>query len=228
MSQQLWGSTYALWPFLMLLVANLIATLFYPGKGLEEELSRESTSWLVVPFTSVVALSLLIAGGRYVWTHERLDYANVSDGALQRSKLPALKGLSIRGAWLRDFEELVAYAEKEIPKEDGILMIPGEDLFYYTTGRHPRFPVLMFDHTVNPYSDGEILALARTRNIRWLIVKQDLQLEEDQVDQDKERQLKLLEQDFEQVESLSNYDVYRRKSESDKEDEKDDDKDSEN
>ncbi len=228
MSQQLWGSTYALWPFLMLLVANLIATLFYPGKGLEEELLRQSTAWLIVPFTSVVALSLLIAGGRYVWTHERLDYANVSDGALQRSKLPALKGLSIRGAWLPDFEELVAYAEKEIPKEDGILMIPGEDLFYYTTGRHPRFPALMFDRTVNPYSDDEILALARMRNIRWLIVKQDLQLEEDQVDQDKERQLKLLEQDFEQVESLSNYDIYRRKSESNKEDDKETDKDSDN
>ncbi len=141
---------------------------------------------------------------------------------------PALKGLSIRGAWLPNFEELVAYAEKEIPKEDGILMIPGEDLFYYTTGRHPRFPALMFDRTVNPYSDDEILALARMRNIRWLIVKQDLQLEEDQVDQDKERQLKLLEQDFEQVESLSNYDIYRRKSESDKEDDKETDKDSDN
>lgn len=222
MSQQLWGSTYALWPLLLLLVANLIATLADSRKELlGEEPSRKSFAWLVVPFASVVALSLLIAGGRYVWTHERLDYANLSDGALQRSKLSALKGLSIRGSWLPDFEELVAYAEKEIPKEAGILMTPGEDLFYYTTGRHPRFPALMFDHTVNPYSDAEILELARTRNIRWLIVKQDLQLEEDQVDQDKERLLKLLEQDFEQVESLSNYDIYRRKSDSDKENEKD-------
>jgi hypothetical protein len=226
MSQQLWGSTYALWPLLLLLVANLIATLFDSKKGLlGQELSRKSSAWLVVPFASLVALALLIAGGRYVWTHERLDYANLSDGALQRSKAPALKGLSLRGSWLSDFEELVAYAGREIPEEDGILMIPGEDLFYYTTGRHPRFPVLMFDHTVNPYSDDEILALARTRNIRWLIVKQDLQLEEDQVDQDKERLLKLLEQDFEQVESLRNYDIYRRKSEIDKEDENSDDND---
>src|SRR5207247_6348413 len=114
LSQQLWGSTYALWPLLMLLVANLIATLFDSRRGLEEKLSRESTAWLVVPFASVVALSLLIAGGRYVWTHERLDYANLSDGALQRSKLPALKALSLRGSWLPAFEELVAYAGKEI------------------------------------------------------------------------------------------------------------------
>jgi hypothetical protein len=222
LSQQLWGSTYALWPLLLVLVASMITALI-ELRGTDR--LEESSSWAIVPLATIVAVSLLVAGGRYIWTHERLDYANLSDGALQRSKLPALKGLSIRGSWLPDFEELVAYAEKEIPKEDGILMIPGEDLFYYTTGRHPHFPALMFDHTVSPYSDDEILALARTLNIRWLIVKQDLQLEEDQVDQDKERLLKLLEQDFEQVESLRNYDIYRRKSESDKEEDKDDDSD---
>ena len=101
-------------------------------------------------------------------------------------------------------------------------MIPGEDLFYYTTGRRPRFPVLMFDHTVNPYSPQEILELARSRDIRWLIVKGDLQLEDDQADEDKEQLLKLLEQDFKQVESLNNYDIYQRKTGNEDEDEGDD------
>ena len=90
-------------------------------------------------------------------------------------------------------------------------MIPGEDLFYYTTGRHPRFPVVMMDHTVNPYSPQEILALARERNIRWLIVKGELQLEEEPVEH-KDELMNLLFQDFEQVESLNNYDIYQRKS----------------
>ena len=223
LSQQLWGSTYALWPLLLSLVASTITALTdLRGKN-QLGIGR---SWMIVPLATIVAVSLLVAGGRYVWTHERLDYANLSDGDIARSKLPVLKGLSLRGSWIPDFEELVAYAEKEIPKEDRILMIPGEDLFYYTTGRRPQFPALMFDYTVNPYSDAEILALARARNIRWLIVKQDLQLEEDQVDHDKERLLKILEQDFEQVESLNNYDIYRRNSASDKQDDKDDDQDS--
>src|SRR5207244_1440636 len=39
LSQQHWGSTYELWPLLMLLVANLIATLFDSRRGLEEKLS---------------------------------------------------------------------------------------------------------------------------------------------------------------------------------------------
>src|SRR5207247_11066346 len=66
---------------------------------------------------------------------ERLDYANLSDGDLTHSHLPELRGLSMRGSWIPDFEELVHYAEKEIPSDDGILLLPGEDLFYYVTGR---------------------------------------------------------------------------------------------
>jgi hypothetical protein len=92
-------------------------------------------------------------------------------------------------------------------------MIPGEDLFYYSSGRHPRFPVLMFDHTVNPYSPEEILQLSRARDIRWLIVKRELQLQTDPVEH-KDLLLELLRQDFQQVESLDNYDVYRKKSSS--------------
>ena len=103
------------------------------------------------------------------------------------------------------------YTEREIPRDEGILILPGEDPFYYTTGRRPRFPVLMFDHTINPYAPEEILAMCRERNIRWLIVKQDLQNEDEQVEQERDRLIEVLDQDFEQVESLNNYDIYRRK-----------------
>ena len=219
LSQQLWGSTYAIWPLLLLLVASTITNLFYL---IRKEQAEKLFAWLSVPLATLIAVSLLIAGARYVWTSERLEYANLSEGELEHSKLPALKGLSVRGSWIPDFEELVDYAEKNIPREDGILMIPGEDLFYYTTGRRPRFPVLMFDHTVNPYSAQEILELARAKNIDWLIVKGDLQLEDDQVDADKDQMLKILEQDFKLVESLNNYDIYRRKTGDEDEDEGDD------
>src|SRR6266404_6683486 len=150
LSQQLWGSTYALWPLLMLLAASALTA---PSELLGARYARAMTPLLA----GVIAVSLLIAGSSYVVLHERLDYVNLEDGNLVRSTLPALRGLSVRGSWIPDFEELVRYAEKEIPKEDGILMIPGEDLFYYTTGRRPRFPVLMFDHTVNPFSPEEIV-----------------------------------------------------------------------
>lgn len=237
LSQQLWGSTYGLWPLLLILVACALATPFEPSsrdepssndktlskdEPLSEERAARSSTWFVVTFAALVAASLLAAGGHYVWTHERLDYANLSEGELARPTLPALKGLSVRGSWVPDFEELTAYTEREIPRDEGILMLPGEDLFYFSTGRRPRFPVLMFDRTVNPYSPEEVLELARQRDIRWLVVKEDLQLDEDQVEEDRDRMLELLKQDFKQVESLNNYRIYRRRTSAEDQDEDDD------
>ena len=210
MSQQLWGSTYAIWPLLIILLAIILAELSSFLKNL--------SSWMTAPLTSLIVLSLLIAGGFYVRSHERLDYANLDEGEIKRSTLPQLKGLAARGEWIPNFEELARYAEREIPRDEGILIIPGEDPFYYATGRRPRFPVLLFDHTVNPYSPEEILKICRDRNIRWLIIKQDLQNEDEQVEQERDRLTEALEQDFKQVESLKNYDIYRLKGPEDKDD----------
>jgi hypothetical protein len=200
LSQQLWGSTYALWPFAVVLIAVTVTALAGSAK-------RRCVVELVLPF--VIALSLLISGGHYVWSHERLDYAKVADGKVEHSSLPALRGLSARGPWLPQFDELVAYANANIPAQDALLLIPGEDLFYYATGRAPRFRVLMFDHTVNPYSPEEIVQRARADNVRWLVLKRDLQLEADPVE-DKQRLLGLLAYDFTKTEELDNYDVYHR------------------
>jgi hypothetical protein len=201
LSQQLWGSTYAIWPLLMILIAMLVGDLAH---------SSQSMQWTAAPLATIISISLLISGSFYVSSRERLSYANVWDGEITRSNLSVLKGLSIRGQWLPQFEELVRYSEKNIPKDDGLLMIPGEDLFYYTTGRHPRFPVLMFDHTVNPYSPVQVLTLTRSANIQWLVVKRSLQIQGTPYE-DEAAALKLLLPDFQQVERLQNYDVYKRR-----------------
>jgi hypothetical protein len=201
LSQQLWGSTYALWPLLMILFAGVLVELF--------RLGRENSSREIELLAGVAALSMLVSGGFYVASHERLNYADLSTGEMARSTLPALAGLSMRGPWIPQFEELVRFTDREIPKDQGLLMIPGEDLFYYTTGRSPRFPVLMFDRTVNPYSPEEIVEISRRRNICWLILKKNLQLNGEPVE-DKNRLLDLLRDDFAPVQSLANYDIYRR------------------
>jgi hypothetical protein len=232
LSQQLWGSTYALWPLFMILVATFLTALIdlmtplnadperpptddsltqhVSSRGWEGWLASAEGSWPTL-FAFPISLCLIISGFFYLRSHERLDYANLDDGELTHSRLPGLKGLSMRGSWIADFEELVEYTEKEIPRDDGILCLPGEDLFYYTTGRHPRFPVLMFDHTINPYSPQEIVDLARARNIQWLIVKNELQLEEEPLER-KDELMNLLLKEFESVDSLDNYEIYKRKS----------------
>ncbi len=241
LSQQLWGSTYALWPLFIILVACLLSTFEWRDRkspvglslSLLPELSTDEVNdklkfsgdgdgWVMLPATIIMATCLLIAGLFYVRSHERLEYANLDDGELVHSQLPPLRGLSMRGSWLPNFEELVRYADQNIPRDDGILMLPGEDLFYYTTGRRPRFPVLMFDHTVNPLSAEEIVQLARERNIRWVIVKDELQLEEEPM-AEKDRVLELLKPQFKSVETLSNYEIFRRRLPGEKDEDEDND-----
>jgi len=72
--------------------------------------------------------------------------------------------------------------------------------------------VVMMDNTVNPYSAAQIVQLARQRNVRWLIVKRTLQLQEEPLSFLPEL-LELLSHDFSPAESLNNYDIYRRNQE---------------
>jgi hypothetical protein len=187
------------------LLAGVLAELF--------RIAGENSTREIELLAGVAALSMLVSGGFYVASHERLNYADVSSGEVARSTVPALAGLSMRGPWIPQFEELVRFTDREIPKDQGLLMIPGEDLFYYTTGRRPRFPVLMFDHTVNPYSPEEIVEISRRRNICWLIVKKRLQRNDEPVE-DMPRLLEQLRGDFAPVQSLANYDIYRRNADS--------------
>ncbi len=214
MSQQLWGSTYAIWPPLIILIAGIFIALF--------EFLKNLSPRALTALSSMIAISLIISGGFYILSNERLDYASISDGELTHSRLPQLKGLSVRGSWITDFEELVDYTDREIPREDGILMLPGEDLFYYTTGRRPHFPVVMFDHTINPYSPEEIIAEARARDINWLVMKNDLQLDENPLE-DKKHLEELIRPDFKHVESLNNYEIFRRRTAADTNDDEDKD-----
>ncbi len=225
MSQQLWGSTYAIWPLLIILLADVLNSVgLLLSSRLEPALLRTSGrptilkfEWMIGlnVFAIVAAISLLISGGAYVYSHERLDYANLDEGVLTKSSLSALRGMTTRGPWLPDFEELVRYTDANIPRSEPILIIPGEDLFYYTTGRRPIFPVLLFDQTVNPYSPEQILNLAREQNIRWVIVKQDLQDEDEALEKERDELTEAIESEFEKTATLKNYDIYRRNEDTD-------------
>ena len=197
LSQQLWGSTYAIWPLLVLLLASMAARLS------DLEAPR------VPALAAIVSTTLLLCGALYAASLERLSYAHVDDGPIQRSTTPALRGMVTRGPYLPAFDQLLRFAAAEIPPNDGLLLLPGEDPFYYATGRTPRFPVLLFDNTTDPYSPAETAALVRTSNIRWLIVKRELQLKADPMPQ-RAATLQLLAQQFTLYRRLDNYDVYRR------------------
>jgi hypothetical protein len=215
LSQQVVGSTYALWPMLMILIAASVAALaptnreYAQTKYNKENVVLQPSTVPLTAFTVVVSFALLIAGGSYAISHVRLVYADLSGDSLEHSNLPALSGLAMRGQYLPDFEELVAYTDREIPRGDAVLMLPDEDLFYFTTGRNPQFPVLLFDNYMNPYNSVQIVQISSERNVRWLVVKRRLQLNVSPFSIQPQL-LELLYRDFEPAASLNNYEIFRR------------------
>ncbi len=209
LSQQLWGSTYAIWPLLIILVAEMIVFLasIEPVDAAAGFAPR--TPLLATALAAVIAATLVICGGLYTASEERLSYAQLPEGPVLNSAIPALRGMAVSGPYLPEFEELLRFAEVEIPASDGLILIPGEDPFYFATGRVPQFPVLLFDKATDPYSPEELVAEARSCNIRWLIVKRNLQIKEDATPQ-REATLESLQQVFLPYRKLGGYDVYRR------------------
>jgi hypothetical protein len=159
---------------------------------------------------AIIAVTLVICGGLYTASEERLNYAQFPDGPVLHSSLPALKGISVTGPYLPEFEALLRFSANEIPSSDGLILLPGEDPFYFATGRTPQFPVLLFDNATDPLSTpAQLVAEANRRQIRWLIVKRNLQIKEDVTPQ-REATLQALQQIFRPYHKLAAYDVYRR------------------
>ena len=203
MSQQLWGSTYAIWPLLILLAADLIA--FLAPSGAARNFPRAAAPAIAVIFS----VTLIVCGAFYTASEDRLSYVQLSDGPVQHSAFPQLAGMSTSGPYLPDFDELLRYAQANIPANDGIVLLPGEDPFYFATGRNPQYPVLLFDPATEPYSPAQLAHESRKHQIRWLIVKRQLQINADPTP-DRAATLAALLPGFTFAAHLSAYDIYRR------------------
>jgi hypothetical protein len=198
LSQQLWGSTYAVWPLLMVLVAQTWAAL--PARARP----------VVIATAALLGAVFIICGGLYAASLERLSYIQIPDAPAQHSSIPALRGMADRGPYLANFDELVAFTAREIPRGDALLLLPGEDSFYYATGRTPQFPVTLFDPTTDPYSGSELLAEARRRDVRWVIVKRVQQIKGDPTPE-RDQTMELIARDYALYRRLGGYDIYRRR-----------------
>jgi hypothetical protein len=192
----------AIWPLLALLVAEMLASL-------RRFTTRAASPWFVPALAALISITLLICGGFYTASEDRLSYVNLPYAPVEHSAFPQLAGMTTPGPYLPELDELLRYAQANIPQDDGLILIPGEDPFYFATGRVPRFPVLLFDPTTDPYSPAEIAALVRSQSIRWLIVKRDLQIIVDPTP-NRAATMQALMGEFTQAARLRGYDVYRR------------------
>ena len=198
LSQQLWGSTYALWPLLTVLIAGMLCGLPMGARA------------VAIGSAAVMGAAFLVCGGLYSVSLERLRYVQIPDAPVQRSSIPALRGMATPGPFLSNLDELVEFAASQIPQNEAVLPLPGEDPFFYATGRLPQFPVTLFDPATDPYSADGLIEEAHRRDVRWVIVKRALQINENPMPE-KERTLQGVERDFVLYRRLQGYDVYRRR-----------------
>ncbi len=198
LSQQLWGSTYAVWPLLIVLVAQTLAAL--PARARP----------VVITTAAMLGGVFIICGGLYAVSLERLSYFQIPDAPLEHSSVPALRGMADRGPYLPNFDELVDFTQREIPRADALLVLPGEDPFYYATGRIPQFPVTLFDPTTDPYSAPELLAEARRRDVQWVIAKRVEQINGDPMPE-KVQSMELIAAEYALYRRLGGYDIYRKR-----------------
>jgi 4-amino-4-deoxy-L-arabinose transferase-like glycosyltransferase len=200
-SQGLYDSAYAVWPFLAIALVPLV-----------ERLARaaQPATFVFTAFVVVMSAGFSWLGFRHIARHERLGFADLS-GTVQTASLPPIRGLAVPGRHVADFERLIARCGDLIPPGDGVLPFPGEDPFFLASGRRPRFPIVLFDDTAMPYDGERLLQLLEENEIRWVVVKDQLQLRQRPWRHMESFLTHNLPSRYELVESLPRYRIFRRR-----------------
>jgi hypothetical protein len=168
MSLGLNGSAFATFPLLVLAIATVIRDLHH----IVEKPAQ------IGPMTGVVlALLLTMSGTAYTLTNARLLFADVNaPGPVVRSAFPSLAGLSARGPYIGDLDAILFWMRDNVPADDPFVFLPGEDPVFFALDRRPRLPSVYFFDVANPYSPAEIARFADEVGLRWVFVKDRLQL----------------------------------------------------
>jgi len=196
-SQGVRGSTYALWPFLILAMAEPARLLLVSRPG---------------PAARSVAVAIgvlaMVSGLTYSLGEYRLGFVRL-DGPVATSTYPGLAGLAAPGRYVPEMDQMLRRIDALVPRDDGIVAFPGEDPLFYALGRRPQFPLVAFDVTVDPYTPTELGVLRETTRIRWVLVKRELQLSGPVWNAS--AKIAALTDGLELVSSAGGYDLYRRR-----------------
>jgi hypothetical protein len=168
LSQGVVGSSYGVFPFLVLLQGFLVTAFLGPGAA--------RSTWAAWALALIGSASLTRAGYGYVAYNARLAYADVGGPDVHASTHPRLHGMASSGEYVADLDRLLAWVDANVPASEPVMTIPGEDPFFYALRRRPRMPVLLLERrTLTPYDDVELAEFVRQRNIVWMVEKTKLQ-----------------------------------------------------
>src|SRR5207249_10846210 len=98
----------------------------------------------------------IFSGSLYTVTNARLAFVDVNaPGPVVRSTFPTLAGLSARGPYIEDLDDILVWTQVHVPAEDGFVFLPGEDPVFYALGRRPALPSVYFYDVASPYTPAE-------------------------------------------------------------------------
>jgi hypothetical protein len=200
MSLGLNGSSFGIFPLLVIAIATVV-------RDLHRLVERAAQ---IAPMSGVVlALLLTMAGTAYTLTNARLLFVDVNAaGPVVRSEFPSLAGLSARGPYIGELDEILFWIQDNVPAEDAFVFLPGEDPVFFALDRRPRLPSVYFFDVANPYSPAELARFADEVGLRWVFVKDRLQLVEEPPTE--QRLVAALTEHATLVANVGPYRVYRR------------------
>jgi hypothetical protein len=161
------GSSFTLWPFFSILSVTIAAAL---SSLKTDKRTPVSEAWLLA-----AALTALVTGTPRLLENRRLNYLHAA-GPVLTSRHPRLAGLHVSGSYLPRLDDLLDFLQANVPPEEAIAQIHGEDPLYFALRRRPRLPIGVFDATVNPYTPDQLVRLFLERDIRWVVVKKKRQM----------------------------------------------------
>ncbi|MDP9321882.1 MAG: hypothetical protein M3P16_12380 [Chloroflexota bacterium] len=169
-SQGLAGSSYGIFPLLVLAIVTLVRDLafFLP-----------LPSRLAPLVGAVLALVLVVAGTLYTVENARLGFIDVNaPGPIVRSTFPSLAGLSARGPYVDELDAVLFWMRDHVPADESFAFVPGEEPAFFALDRRPALPsvFLYIGDVATPYTPAELAAFADSAGLRWVLVKDRLQL----------------------------------------------------
>ena len=162
------SSTFAIFPLLVIALASLVRDAAWAAPGLAVFAARSGMT---------VAFALVVLGTIYTLTNARLEFVDVNaPGPVEHAAYPSLAGLSARGPYLADLDEILRWIDGHVGPDESLAMLPGEEPVFFALGRRPVLPSVYFYDVATPYSPDELARIADERGLRWVFVKDRLQL----------------------------------------------------
>ena len=185
------GSTYALYPFMAIMLAVSFECYDYVN----------ITSKFTIPVCILLGLVVLFA------TNVRMHYIDMS-GEINKSVSPKLYGLKAPGDYIPRLENLCSWIKTNVQTDETFVELPGEDPIYYLTDTIPPLPYFHLNSTMFPYDIEKYAQDCIDKKVTYIIIKEDLQCKGFINYQNIKSYIC---DDYTFVEAISNYQIYKFK-----------------